>query len=312
MMDLTLVGLGVVCSSIGMALKAVAPDIRVTGHDRDAELARRAKALKAVDKTHWNLISACEGADLIVLDLPLPELETTLQALVGEIGEETVLLDTLEVKRAVLRMARRILPDSTRFIGGHIVSPRFRGQQRPDADLVRDAAFYVVASPEADQQALDMVTNLAIAIGAHPKYIDAAEHDGIMAAVAQLPFLSALATVGALRSEAGSRDRAHAAGAEFAAQAALLSSANGAAAALVANADYVAHWTCLQIQELTRLNALVQAQDVDGLRLAVGDVVAASEAWLSGSAEQSGSATTTSSGWRQMLLGRLGRAGGAT
>ncbi|MBC7316650.1 MAG: prephenate dehydrogenase/arogenate dehydrogenase family protein, partial [Chloroflexi bacterium] len=54
-MNITIVGLGTVGVSLGLALKAIAPDVTITGHDPDPERAKRAQDLGAVDKRHWNL-----------------------------------------------------------------------------------------------------------------------------------------------------------------------------------------------------------------------------------------------------------------
>ncbi|MFO7917987.1 MAG: prephenate dehydrogenase/arogenate dehydrogenase family protein [Anaerolineae bacterium] len=118
-MNLTVVGLGLVGTSVGLALKGVSDDISIMGHDADADKVERAQELGAIDKSHWNLLSACGEADLILLDMDLEEMETTLEALSGEIGEGVVIVDTFALKRPVLELARRLLSDDVHFVGGH-------------------------------------------------------------------------------------------------------------------------------------------------------------------------------------------------
>ena len=68
---ITIVGLGLIGKSIGKALRAVGGQIEVMGHDREPMEAKEAQQAEAVDKIHWNLISACEGADVVIIATPL-------------------------------------------------------------------------------------------------------------------------------------------------------------------------------------------------------------------------------------------------
>ena len=70
----TLVGLGLVGSSIGLALKETGANIEIVGHDKDNKAAKRAYKSGCVDGTEWNLINACDTADLIVISTGLSEI----------------------------------------------------------------------------------------------------------------------------------------------------------------------------------------------------------------------------------------------
>jgi prephenate dehydrogenase len=59
--QITIVGLGSIGTSIGLALRQSEEPLLIVGHDKDPGNAGAAKKLKAVDKTSWNLIGACVG-----------------------------------------------------------------------------------------------------------------------------------------------------------------------------------------------------------------------------------------------------------
>ena len=61
-----IVGLGVIGSSLGLALKKAGGNFEIVGHDREPSVSGKARKIEAVDKTSWNLINAVEGADLVV------------------------------------------------------------------------------------------------------------------------------------------------------------------------------------------------------------------------------------------------------
>ena len=68
---ITIVGTGVIGTSLGLALKQKDESLRLVAHDKDLGNAKAAAKLGAFDKVEWNLINACDQADLIMLAIPL-------------------------------------------------------------------------------------------------------------------------------------------------------------------------------------------------------------------------------------------------
>lgn len=192
----TIVGLGLIGGSMGLALKKSKLDVQVIGHDKDPGAAGRAQKRGAVDATKWNLIDACDGAGLIILALPVDAIKDTLAALKPHLVPGVIVTDTATTKVPVLEWAKD-LPEGVHFIGGNpVVKPdRFgkeTGIDAADADLFKDATYCIVPSEHVAAPAIDTLSAFASMLGAKPYFIDAAEHDGLMAGVQHLP--AALAT----------------------------------------------------------------------------------------------------------------------
>lgn len=309
-MNLTIVGLGVSSTALALALKSVTPDIEITGHDPNPTQAERAKRLKAIDKSHWNLLSACERADLVILDLSLQELEKTLHALKGDLKPGAVLLDLLPIKRPVLALAERVLPDTVQFIGGHVVGPNLAANEAdPSAAAVKGATFFLVASPSASSTALDMATNLATACGAAPYHIDALEHDGLVAATILLPALSTAALLMQITQQAGWEDRRRAVGASLASLASAYCAAPEGLDELVAvSRDGAKIWLDAYIGELQHLRSVLSAESGAKLPAYIAEAMEAGKRVLSRPSENDqGEPVERIGGWRDMLLGRFGR-----
>jgi len=308
--SVTIVGLGVVGTSLGLALKHSAPRVRVVGHDPDAKCVARARKLGAIDKSHWNLISACEKAAVIVLDLPLDAVEKTLTALQHELTEGTLIIDTCPVKRPVMEWAARILPETVQFIGGHVVLRRSSvGMAEPSAELLKGAAFCLVVPERTNAGALDMASNLAVAVGATPLYVDALEHDGLVAAASQLPVMAALATVNAVRESSGWRDRARLIGEDLSAVGSILINMSAATAeGVLSNADNVLHWLDAYTLELTRLRKLISQGDHSHLGKLLKEARETCLEWLSGEEARRPEAPKQQKEnvWRSLFLGGLG------
>ena len=307
-MNITIVGLGVVGTSVGLSLKHVSQDLQITGHDPDSDRSKRARKLGGIDKSHWNLLSACDDADVIVLDLPLPEVEKTLTALRGQLKEGAVIIDLCAVKAPVMAMAQELVTGSVHYIGGHLVSPSLAPGAEPSAELLDAATFYLAAGPKTSPEAMAMATHLAEAVGAKPHYIDAEEHDAVIAATAQLPAVVALAVVTAIRSESGWRDRAHCGTAEFGGMCDLVDMLSEASVgSLVSNAATLVPWLDRFSTQIAELRRLLVAGNAQALEQALRDSLETCGEWSRGGAPADDKIEPPVTGIRSMLLGGLGR-----
>ncbi len=182
---------------MGLALRNANLTSAVVGHDIDRSVAGKAKKVGAVDRTDWNLLSACDGADLVILATPVDAIEPTLEAIGPELRPGCVVIDTATIKEPVMAWAAAMLPDGIHFVGGDpLPGPAAAGLSGVDAaraDLLENALFCVVPSPSANEEAVKLAIDLVQIFGAKPLFLDAVEHDGLVAAVEHLPMILALA-----------------------------------------------------------------------------------------------------------------------
>ena len=80
---ITIVGMRRTGTSIALALKEGALDFSLIGHDSDSDMLREKTVAQAVDRVEADLIKACTPADIIVLAMPMVELQATLN-LIGD------------------------------------------------------------------------------------------------------------------------------------------------------------------------------------------------------------------------------------
>lgn len=238
---IAIIGLGPVGASIGLALRKARQDLVIIGTDRDAELAGRMLKLGAVNQLERHPALACQEAGLIILAEPLQDMAAIMAGIARTLPPGCVVTDIAPLKTDVMRWAQELLPDNVFFIGGHplIIAPV--GDQ-PQAELFSDIEYCLVPAPNAGAQAVEVISGLVALLGARPYFLDAAEHDGLMAAVEGLPRLLQLALMAAL-SEAGSwRENQRAAAGSFI----------NATLALEEEADASAYWHRLNRQNLAR------------------------------------------------------------
>ncbi|MGD1995617.1 MAG: prephenate dehydrogenase [Anaerolineae bacterium] len=220
----TIIGLGCVGTSIGLALRREEPDLEVIGHDVERAHARQAHRMGAVSRTHWNLPAACEGADVVILALPLPAVRQTLEDVAPHLEEGCVLTDTATLKVPVLKWARRYLPDHVGFVTGvPIPGPTVEagkllvGPDAASADLFEGSVYCITPAADTEQYAVTTLAGLASRLGARPLFVDPVEYDGLRAGAGDLPALLAVALLQATVRSPGWRDMRKVAGYRFAA-----------------------------------------------------------------------------------------------
>ena len=136
---ITIVGTGCIGTSIGLALHQTKQPLFIVGHDKESGHASMAQRMKAIDKSEWNLISACEDADLVILAIPMVAIEETLKALAPHLKGGCVVTDTAGLKGQVIEWAEALLPATVNFVGGDpVVTSTGSGPAAASADLFRD------------------------------------------------------------------------------------------------------------------------------------------------------------------------------
>lgn len=188
----TLVGCGMIGTALGLAVKTVLKDAEVIGHDKDQNAARRAEKLKAIDKSNWNLPSACENAHLIILAIPQDAIEPTIKAIVPDIMEGAIITDTCSLKSPIMNGPAGLVPPHAGYISSDIVFPPHRAPSPSSIeaitpDIFKGAIWTLTPRASTQSRDIDALSGFAAALGATPIFMDATEHDGLRLAVDVLP-----------------------------------------------------------------------------------------------------------------------------
>ena len=217
MSQITIVGLGLIGSSIGLGLKALEQDYVIFGHDKERKAMDRAAKIGAVDKTHWNLISACENADMIILAIPINDIAPTMKALQEDLKPGCLIMDTAPLKRPVQKAAEEYLPNNVHFIGSDPVLTTDEGLTAQDASatLFKGMTWTLCPMESANADAVRIATNMISVLGATPYFLSPEEHDGLMAAAESLPLMLSGALMHAVSTAESWREIRRMAGAQF-------------------------------------------------------------------------------------------------
>ena len=311
-----ILGTGLIGSSLGLAIKAARPTTQIAGFDASLEVVRSAQRVKAVDRVE-RLLDAVTDADLVVVSTPVGAMEQLFQDIAGDLKPGAVVIDTGSTKGRVLQWADQYLPEHVEFVGGHPMAGKtVTGPDAADARLFAGAVWCVVPSTRASQEAIDQVLQLLESIHAVAYFVDADEHDGIVASVSHLPYFMSVALISHLGKEASWRETASLAASGFA-YATHLSDTDPQMFADVArtNRENIVRRIDLYVNELLSLRDAIAEGDPN-LKQRLEEARSIHQDWVSGRAQGVDANTgvpipTTRSFITTALLGNLARDRGA-
>ncbi len=279
---ITIIGLGQIGTSIGLALKQTPLNLYIVGHDKEPTHARVALRRKAIDKSEWNLPASVEGADLVILALPLDAIEETFQYITQDLRPNAVIVDTASLKVPVLKWARQHLPENVHFVGGHpIVRELGSGPESARADLFQHQIFALCTTHDTHPKAVSLASDLITALGARPLFLDPEEHDGMVAAVEHLPELLALALGQAVMGQGAWREARKLAGGQFEASTYTVArTPESLAADLLENRERILAWLDVLERTLAYWRALLDTGDEETIERMARSVFEARTGWI--------------------------------
>ncbi len=281
---ITVIGTGVIGTSIGLAIKQHNDPPRLVAHDKELISAKSAVKMGAFDKSEWNLINACEQANLVILAIPLGGIHHTLEAIAPYLKEGAVVTDTCRSKVSPQAWANELLPDHAHFVGGNpVVHPAGAGYENATADLFKGKLYCLTPASSAHEDAVQLLTGFINMLGAEPFFLDAAEHDGLVIATEQLPNLLSISLMKILAEQNSWRELRKLAGGLFER---VSSGAEGdpdtLAASLLDNSDMLVSWLDRYMVQLGKLRTLLVADGnkTEELAQTIDEAIVSRVNWL--------------------------------
>ncbi len=226
--QVTIIGVGLIGGSFGLALRQSGFGGHIVGCDRE-DVLDRARERGAIDLGTDDPVNASRGSDLILLATPVGAIIDLLEH-AQLFPPHALITDVGSTKVAITERARMILGDEAprRFLPGHpMAGKELGGVEQADADLFRNAVWLVSPIPPRDagnpasQAAIDAplrtgnmaeFVSLIERFGARVIPIEAERQDRLCAWVSHLPQMIATALAAILEDEFGDDPELHAIG----------------------------------------------------------------------------------------------------
>lgn len=191
----SIVGVGLIGGSLGLALRRKAFKGRIIGIDAPHVLENALKRGAIDEAVSRNTIEeGIKQADLVVLCTPITDIMQLLKSIGDSVKSGALITDVGSIKRKIVETANLHLPFSCSFIGGHpMAGSEFRGIQAADPFLFENTSYVLTPSRPVDESKRQALGELLECIGAKVLLLQPKLHDEIAGAVSHLPQMAAVA-----------------------------------------------------------------------------------------------------------------------
>jgi len=191
-----LIGLGLIASSMFWAMKRAGVAGEVTGYARSPETRATAREIGLCDRICDSAAEACEGADLIVLCVPVGAMGSVAAEIAPMLKAGAVVSDVGSVKRAVIDAVAPHLPDGVQFVPAHpLAGTEQSGPTSGFAELF-DNRWCLLTPENAAPGAVADLRAFWEALGAKVDEMEVEHHDLVLAVTSHTPHLIAYTMVG--------------------------------------------------------------------------------------------------------------------
>jgi prephenate dehydrogenase len=281
-MLVTIIGLGLIGGSIGLALRqGREPGWEIVGYSRRQETVAIALSLGAIERGENNLKDAVKQADFVIIATPVLTVKEIFSEIAPHLSSGCVVTDTASTKAQVVKWAEEILPLTVDFVGGHpMAGKETYGIQAAEAELFQGCTYCLTSSEKTSPKSIDTVTGMVKKLGAIPFFIDAQEHDKLVAGISHLPILLSAALV-SLTTKNPSWSKMSKLAASSYHDLTRLASGNPEVNAHIclSNKEAIVNWIGKFSQELERYRQLVAGRD-KSLEQALTEANKARQKWL--------------------------------
>lgn len=192
-----LIGLGLIAGSMAHAMRRAGLAGEIVGTARSAETRKVAAEIDLVDRVAETAAEAVEGADLVVLAVPVGAMESVAREIAPHLSAGATITDVGSVKRAVIDAVAPHLPDNVHFIPAHpLAGTEHSGPRAGFAELFDNRWCLLVPTEGSDEAALKMLRDFWEGLGSNTDVMDADHHDLVLAVTSHAPHLIAYTMVG--------------------------------------------------------------------------------------------------------------------
>ncbi|MCB1756235.1 MAG: prephenate dehydrogenase/arogenate dehydrogenase family protein [Gammaproteobacteria bacterium] len=194
-----IIGVGLIGGSFALGVKKAGFSGHIVGAGRNAGNLELGVKLGVIDSFETDLVKAVDGAEVVLLAVPMGAMKRILQQIKPYLGADTIVTDAGSVKGSFVNEAREVLGDLTRVVPGHPIA----GTEKSGVEAAFDSLFenrkvILTPLPETDEAATAAIRELWESTGADVECLTPEHHDRVLAATSHLPHVVAFSLVDTL------------------------------------------------------------------------------------------------------------------
>ncbi len=195
--QITIIGLGLIGSSLARAAMQQNLGTTVIGFDRSPEVRARSRELKFATSIAEDLAQAVREADLIILCAPVGANAEIAEQMAPHLKTGVIVSDVGSVKASVVAAISPHLPPDVHFIPAHpVAGTEYSGPDAGFATLFNKRWCIVTPLPDSSEAAIAKVAEFWQACGSNVELMSPHHHDQVLAITSHIPHLIAYNIVG--------------------------------------------------------------------------------------------------------------------
>jgi prephenate dehydrogenase len=190
---ITIIGVGLLGGSIGLAAKKRRVAGEIAGFVRNAKNISDCKKSGATDFATTDLLAAVSNADLVILCTPLAQMLPLAKQFLPALKRGAIVTDVGSVKTGVVRELESLVQKSgAHFVGGHpMAGAEKTGVAAARENLFENAVCVLTPTKKSNATAVRKLEQFWQSLGARVLKMDAAQHDLLVSRSSHLPHVVA-------------------------------------------------------------------------------------------------------------------------
>ena len=193
---ITIIGLGLIGSSIARAVRETMPTVRLTGHDADPDVRATVDQLDIVDDIADTIGASVTDADLVILCVPVGAMGAVAREMASDLPADAIVSDVGSCKAEVAKALAEALPNATIVPAHPVAGTEKSGPEAGFASLFHGRWCIVTPPDGADPAAVERVAEFWRRLGSQVETMAPDHHDRVLAVTSHLPHLIAYTIVG--------------------------------------------------------------------------------------------------------------------
>jgi len=190
----TIVGVGMIGASLGLAMKKKSVARQVFGVARKEATLATAIRMGAIDQGMQDMKEAVHGADLVILAAPVNAIIEALPIINAHAQRGCIITDVGSSKNMIVDQAQKQLNANLLFVGSHpLAGSEKSGPAHANADLFERSQCIMTPTDKTNRLAKEKVKHFWSLLGANVRFMTPHEHDDILAHISHVPHLLAFA-----------------------------------------------------------------------------------------------------------------------
>ncbi len=196
MTQITIIGMGLIGGSLGMAFKNKDIATKVTGVSRNSDHLKEAKEKLALDDYTIDPIEASREADIIFICTPISSIIPMVKTIAPFTKKGCIITDVGSSKSAIVEEIENSISPSVTFIGGHPMAGSERAGITAAAKFLFEGTNYILTPTQnTDSEQLAVLQQLIAKLDAHVSLMDPKTHDMVVAGISHMPLAIAISLV---------------------------------------------------------------------------------------------------------------------